>query len=161
MSIRHTPALTLRHTKFWQILWPIHGNHRILTINIDFYLLVQKDCVLLKAWTKVFVKKHTETPDFNPLNTELNTICHLLALLGAHHILHVSRIKVKMLKEIRHSATYSYWHEHCRSWCRLHTKIPLNWNIQFSVNLRKVSKNCLTYSRKPCVSQNVALSFNP
>ena len=32
---------------------------------------------------------------FNPLNTELNPICHLLALLGAHHILHVSRIRVK------------------------------------------------------------------
>jgi hypothetical protein len=25
----------------------------------------------------------------------LNAICHLLALLGAHHILHVSRIRVK------------------------------------------------------------------
>jgi hypothetical protein len=32
----------------------------------------------------------------NPLNTELNPICHLLALLGAHHILHVSRIRVKI-----------------------------------------------------------------
>ena len=31
---------------------------------------------------------------FNPLNAELNPICHLLALLGAHHILHVSRIRV-------------------------------------------------------------------
>ena len=31
----------------------------------------------------------------NPLNAELNPICHLLALLGAHHILHVSRVKVK------------------------------------------------------------------
>jgi hypothetical protein len=30
----------------------------------------------------------------NPLNAELNLICHLLAL-GAHHILHVSRIRVK------------------------------------------------------------------
>jgi hypothetical protein len=30
----------------------------------------------------------------NRLNTELNSICHLLALLGAHHILHVSRIRV-------------------------------------------------------------------
>jgi len=29
----------------------------------------------------------------NPLNAELNPICHLLALL-AHHILHVSRIRV-------------------------------------------------------------------
>ena len=33
----------------------------------------------------------------NPLNAELNPICHLLALLGAHHILHVSSIKVKCL----------------------------------------------------------------
>jgi hypothetical protein len=32
---------------------------------------------------------------FNPLNTELNPICHLLALLGSHHILYVSRIRVK------------------------------------------------------------------
>jgi len=30
----------------------------------------------------------------NPLNARLNPICHLLALLGAHHILHVSRIRV-------------------------------------------------------------------
>ena len=31
----------------------------------------------------------------NPLNDELNPTCHLLALLGAHHILQVSRIRVK------------------------------------------------------------------
>jgi hypothetical protein len=31
----------------------------------------------------------------NPLSAELNSICHLLALLGAHHILHVGRIRVK------------------------------------------------------------------
>jgi len=29
--------------------------------------------------------------NINPLNAELNPICHLLALFGAHHILHVSR----------------------------------------------------------------------
>ena len=33
----------------------------------------------------------------NPLNAELNPICHLLALLGVHHFLHVSRIRVKSL----------------------------------------------------------------
>jgi len=32
---------------------------------------------------------------FNPLNAKLNPICHLLALLGDRHILHVSRIRVK------------------------------------------------------------------
>ena len=35
----------------------------------------------------------------NPLNAELNPICHLLALLGAHHIFHVSGLRVK--KEIK------------------------------------------------------------
>ena len=33
----------------------------------------------------------------NPLNPQLNPICYLLALLGAHHFLHVSRIRVKSL----------------------------------------------------------------
>jgi len=34
--------------------------------------------------------------NINPLNAELNPTCHLLALLGAHHILHVSRVRVKI-----------------------------------------------------------------
>ena len=33
----------------------------------------------------------------NTLNAELNPICCLLALLGAHHFLRVSRIRVKSL----------------------------------------------------------------
>ena len=32
----------------------------------------------------------------NPLNAELNPICYLLALLGAYHFLHVSRIRVNL-----------------------------------------------------------------
>jgi len=36
----------------------------------------------------------------NPLNAKLNPICHLLALLGAHPIFHVSGIRVKRLKLI-------------------------------------------------------------
>jgi len=40
-------------------------------------------------------KKKKILKRFNPLSTELNLICHLLALLGAHHILHVSKIRVK------------------------------------------------------------------
>ena len=31
----------------------------------------------------------------NLLNAELNPICHLKALLGAYHISHVSRMRVK------------------------------------------------------------------
>ena len=35
----------------------------------------------------------------NPLNAKLNPICHLLALLGDHHILHVSGLRVKIGQE--------------------------------------------------------------
>jgi len=43
----------------------------------------------------------------NPLNAELNPICHLLALIGAHHIFHVSRIKVKATMQSMHQQTCS------------------------------------------------------
>ena len=52
----------------------------------------------------LIVNRHTNPNDYlrvavriNPLNPELNPICYLLALLGAHHFLHVSRIRVKSL----------------------------------------------------------------
>ena len=35
--------------------------------------------------------------DINPLNAGLNPICHLLALLGAHLIPHVIRIRVNTI----------------------------------------------------------------
>jgi len=44
---------------------------------------------------------------FNPLNPELNSICYLLALLGAHHFLHVGRIRVKLLT-LRRLMSYIY-----------------------------------------------------
>ena len=34
----------------------------------------------------------------NPLNAELNSIRHLLALVGARYIVHVSRIRVKEIE---------------------------------------------------------------
>ena len=42
-----------------------------------------------KRWTILMVAM------FNPLNAELNPIRHLLALVGARHIVHVSRVTVK------------------------------------------------------------------
>jgi len=42
-----------------------------------------------------FSNAHKLTNNLNPLNAKLNPICHLLALFEAHHILHVSRIRVK------------------------------------------------------------------
>ena len=63
------------------------------------------------------VHKHTKSPTFNPLKPELNPICYLLALLGVHHFLHVSRIRVKLLT-LRRRMSYIYiyiWSTH--SWC--------------------------------------------
>jgi len=45
----------------------------------------------------------------NPLNAELNTICHLLVLLGAYHILHISRIRVNTML-----CTRSNWRRRCK-----------------------------------------------
>jgi hypothetical protein len=39
--------------------------------------------------------EHRMEMSVNPLNAQLNPICHLLTLLEAHHILNVSRIRVK------------------------------------------------------------------
>jgi len=47
-------------------------------------------------WTYLVTKFDFEIY-FNPLNAKLNPICHLLALLGAHPFLHVSRIRVKRI----------------------------------------------------------------
>ena len=41
----------------------------------------------------------------SPLNAKLNPICHLLALLGARHILHISRIRVKGTELFHRSLT--------------------------------------------------------
>ena len=38
---------------------------------------------------------------FKGLNAKLNSICPLLALLGAHHILHVSKQRVKAKKGVQ------------------------------------------------------------
>ena len=38
--------------------------------------------------------------DINPIKAELNPIRHLLALVGARHIVHVSRIRVNTLKTL-------------------------------------------------------------
>ena len=55
------------------------------------------DALYVLLMVIIFVLDENLNTLFNPLNTELNPICHLLALLGAHHILHVSRIRVNPL----------------------------------------------------------------
>ena len=66
---------------------------------------------------------------FNPLKPELNSICYLLALLGAHHFLHVSRIRVKSLT-FRRLMSYVY------DISRLRVKQSGRWQINARVFLR-------------------------
>ena len=51
----------------------------------------------------------------NPLNPELNPICCLLALLGAHHFLNFSRIMVKSLT-LRLLMSYIYIYIYIYIW---------------------------------------------
>ena len=43
-----------------------------------------------------------QVTDINPLNAKLNPTCHLLALLGAHHIFHISVLRVNNLGKVHH-----------------------------------------------------------
>jgi hypothetical protein len=56
---------------------------------------------VLYIYIYIYTHTHTLYPTryrtrrfFNPLNAELNPIRHLLALAGAHHFVHVSKIRV-------------------------------------------------------------------
>jgi hypothetical protein len=67
--------------------------------SLTFFFQVSKK--LLTNQDKCFLLWYPNSKHvffINPLNAELNPICCLLALLGAHHFLHVSRIRVNTLK---------------------------------------------------------------
>ena len=85
----------------WPIFIQVHRSHNVVMI------------VKYASSGKGTLAKSSPKPDtvllkfyFNPLNSELNSICHLLALLGAHHILHVSRIRVNITLR---SVTRCHW----------------------------------------------------
>jgi hypothetical protein len=69
---------------------------------------------------------HSAVCIVNPLNTELNPVCHFLALLGAHHILHVSRIRVKWHQlDITVSQIMQNSSQHfCTLCCQTTRKVP-------------------------------------
>ena len=64
-------------------------------------------CTMIHGSTNVKFITEELFPIINPLNSELNPICYLLALLGAYHFLHVSRIRVKSLT-FRRLMSYIY-----------------------------------------------------
>jgi len=63
------------------------------------------------SWRRSPTRRGGSWPDLiNLLNPELNPICYLLALLGAHHFIHVTRIRVKLLT-FRLLMSYIYIYE--------------------------------------------------
>ena len=71
-----------------------------LFLWLFFYLLqaglyLTLTCILL-TWRIWWASNNASRSQmgFNPLNAELNPICNLLALLGAHHIFHVRGLRV-------------------------------------------------------------------
>ena len=63
-------------------------------LSVEKQPVVHTPSVLFVTFIYPACNGHTSC--FNPLNAELNPICHLLALLGVH-FLHVSRISVNDL----------------------------------------------------------------
>jgi len=88
---------------------------RMSDITINFHIAIRFSTYLLQFPISVFtsfsisnsigtlviaiklVAKYRLHAVIIPLNAKLNPICHLLALLGAHHILHISRVRVMLL----------------------------------------------------------------
>jgi len=70
------------------------------------------------------------TGSVNPLTSELNPICHFLTLLGAHHILHVSRIRIKCNKP-------GNVHTYNEIWRRICATI-LQWKITYVLHILSV-----------------------
>ena len=62
---------------------------------ISLHTVAQRQFTLASC-TLINAQAYTFSKEFNPLNAELNPICHLLALLGVY-FLHFSRIRVKSL----------------------------------------------------------------
>ena len=77
---RYFPSLHLSLSHLYLLPSFMYHNNELTVLQLLQYL--QQSC-------RPFI--HDK---INPLNAELNPICHLLALLGDHHILHVSRERV-------------------------------------------------------------------
>jgi hypothetical protein len=63
--------------KWWDLSLPIASPWNAVLKNFG------SEVIILILWAVL-----------NPLHSKLYPICHLLALLGSHHILHINRIKV-------------------------------------------------------------------
>ena len=83
----------------------LRNNITMFSLNLGKFVQIGDCFNNAGSWNKK--ERLLNIIEVNPLNPELNPICYLLALLGAHHFLHVSRIRVKSLT-IRLLISYIY-----------------------------------------------------
>jgi len=79
------------------IQWSMKERLEDLDYADDIGLLAQRVCDMDEELKRLKEEGELAGLHINPLNAELNPICYLLALLGVHHFLHISRIRVKSL----------------------------------------------------------------
>ena len=119
---------------FTYFLIPLHIYFYLYHYNVSYKFLIHFNQQLKVINKTITVTSHVESKpqlnhaflnfhnftfqrylkqcQFNPLNPELNPVCYLLAILGTHHFLHVSRIRVKILT-FRRLMIYIYiWSTH-------------------------------------------------
>jgi hypothetical protein len=66
-----------------------------MSISVDDSLVCRLTCIPDGQQNLKLLKS------LNPLNAKFNPICHLLALLGPHHILHVSTVRFKQIYPLK------------------------------------------------------------
>ena len=99
--IRLLAAEVMLDTPCFEVVWRVLATHSIRQFPLHFpscaspcAITFQLDSIYLSQINPVL---NLKLYFFNPLNAKLNPVCHLLALLGAHHIFHVSGLRVKIL----------------------------------------------------------------
>jgi len=105
-----------RDSPVWRMTWSSQEQARVAIQMMKMSVLH-----FMKVG-QVIIFSNFDMTIINPLNAELNPICHLLALLGAQHIFHVSRIRVKdqpkrcsssyYVQRASDRCTHIIWYEH-------------------------------------------------
>ena len=84
---------------------------------------------------------------FNPLNAELNPICHLLALLGGATIVVVSRLRVKEQNDACIGASFDgsgLSVPHCVAWMHSTHAVEVSRCDVITTMLRSTCSSCMT-----------------
>ena len=102
------------------------GLLHVLYQRLAYYTYFTKDWLITRTLPKLCLL-------FNFLKAESSPICHLLALLGAHYILHVSTIRIK-----NHTKGSRYW---CIC-CLFQLMHLYNLKHQLTLTFKTLKKKC-------------------